>query len=707
MFKWSAFPFIRLSMALATGIICSQVFQDWQFVPWHLYALIGIVVLLSVLAIRFYSIRGAVLLTMMSLVGFSLGYLHIESKYTDHYSHITNPDGLVGVVVSDQTDRTNHLRYQVEVLEVLQGDSLNKVSGKLFLYVEKGEDNSTLNYGDVVTVSKGYFEIPEPKNPNEFDYRKYLERQNIYAHAFVESHEVKILDHLALNPVLSWAYTIRGTSQSIIDELIRSPRERAIVSALMLGIKDHLDNELKTAYSSAGAIHVLAVSGLHVGIVFILLNILFKPWKERRIGRYTFMVVATAVIWMYALITGFSPSVMRAATMFTVIILSEGFQKKANIYNSLGIAAFLLIILDPFVIYAVGFQLSFIAVFGILMIYPLIYHKVHFHNRIGNYVWSIVCVSVAAQISTFPLTLYYFNQFPTYFLVSNLVVIPAASIMLYVGLVVLILGAILPAVAEVIAFIYELFIWCVNEIVLSLQVLPYPIFDWIYFDQLDVIFIYLIMLGLYQVLITYEYNLLKLTVSFCILFSSWLVWKDWSRHGQQQAVFYEVDEVVAIDVIDGLKSTLLVDTFPQSIREETYYQIDPFRLAQGLPKVEKSWQSMSQSELAVGSEQFTAIDINGIRILVVNDLSDFNFLESISADIIYLTSMSDELLSNVQCKLVVIGNGLNYYERRKAKEVCEEKGLPYHSLKEEGYLHINLENQLVLAGSESDLSLLK
>ncbi|MBR09046.1 MAG: hypothetical protein CMP48_15370 [Rickettsiales bacterium] len=707
MFKWSAFPFIRLSMALATGIICSQVFQDWQFVPWHLYALIGIVVLLSVLAIRFYSIRGAVLLTMMSLVGFSLGYLHIESKYTDHYSHITNPDGLVGVVVSDQTDRTNHLRYQVEVLEVLQGDSLNKVSGKLFLYVEKGEDNSTLNYGDVVTVSKGYFEIPEPKNPNEFDYRKYLERQNIYAHAFVESHEVKILDHLALNPVLSWAYTIRGTSQSIIDELIRSPRERAIVSALMLGIKDHLDNELKTAYSSAGAIHVLAVSGLHVGIVFILLNILFKPWKERRIGRYTFMVVATAVIWMYALITGFSPSVMRAATMFTVIILSEGFQKKANIYNSLGIAAFLLIILDPFVIYAVGFQLSFIAVFGILMIYPLIYHKVHFHNRIGNYVWSIVCVSVAAQISTFPLTLYYFNQFPTYFLVSNLVVIPAASIMLYVGLVVLILGAILPAVAEVIAFIYELFIWCVNEIVLSLQVLPYPIFDWIYFDQLDVIFIYLIMLGLYQVLITYEYNLLKLTVSFCILFSSWLVWKDWSRHGQQQAVFYEVDEVVAIDVIDGLKSTLLVDTFPQSIREETYYQIDPFRLAQGLPKVEKSWQLMSQSELAVGSEQFTAIDINGIRILVVNDLSDFNFLESISADIIYLTSMSDELLSNVQCKLVVIGNGLNYYERRKAKEVCEEKGLPYHSLKEEGYLHINLENQLVLAGSESDLSLLK
>jgi len=685
MFKWSSFPFIRLSIALSAGIAISQLVTVDKIPSLWIGIVCFLLVVIAFLTSRWSIVRGSVILLLFSILGFLLGGLNEEERISNHYSHFENPDGFVGVIVSDHSDRTNHRRYELELFEIINDDSSAQVQGKIYLYVERA-DSKLIQYGDVVTVSKGYFDIAAPKNPEEFDYKTYLKRQNIYAHAFVSWDEVQQVDHQRLNPILGWAYQVRTESQKIIDDVIRSPRERAIISALILGIKDHLDNELKTAYSSAGAIHVLAVSGLHVGIIFLLLKILFKPWKERRYGRFVFMVVATSVIWMYALITGFSPSVMRAATMFSVIIISEAFHKKANVYNSLGIAAFILIVMDPFVIYAVGFQLSFIAVFGILMIYPLLYHKWHIHNKVGDYIWSILCVSIAAQIATFPLTLYYFHQFPTYFLVSNLVVIPAATVMLYGGLLVLLLGATVPVAAEVLAFIYELIVYAVNEIVLSLKVLPYPLFDWIYFDLIDVVLIYVILLSCYQLVTYYSYHLLKISVFSLMLFSLWLVWKDWNQDHIRMTLLYEIDDIAAIDIIQGAEAVLLVDTFPESLREETYYQVDPFRLANGLSKTSKSWEMIGKSTLGREIGQLQVVEANGVEIILVDDLQGYEFSEKITTDVVYLKSPCDNVLDYFDCQLVVLGNGLNYYEKRDMISVCETNGVAFHSLKDDGYL---------------------
>lgn len=687
MFKWSSFPFIRLSIALAVGIVISQLLTIDEIPIVWIGVVCFLLLVIALLTSRWIVVRGIVIMLLFTTVGFLLGELNEENRTDSHYSHFNNPAGFVGVIVSDHSDRTNHRRYELELIEIIGEDTLRRVQGKIYLYIEL-EGSNLLKYGDVVAVSKGYFDIAAPKNPEEFDYRTYLERQNIYAHAFVSWNEVHPVDHQRLNPILGWAYQIRTESQKVIDELIRNPREKAIISALILGIKDHLDNELKTAYSSAGAIHVLAVSGLHVGIIFILLKILFKPWKERRYGRFVFMIVATSVIWMYALITGFSPSVMRAATMFSVIIISEAFHKKANIYNSLGIAAFILIVLDPFVIYAVGFQLSFIAVFGILMVYPLLYHKWHIHNKVGNYIWSILCVSIAAQIATFPLTLYYFHQFPTYFLVSNLVVIPAATVMLYGGLLVLLLGATIPVAGQVLAFIYELIVYGVNEIVLSLKVLPYPLFDWIYFDLIDVVLIYLILLFCYQLVTCYSYHLMKISVFCIMLFSLWLVWKDWDQDHKQITLLYEIDDIAAIDIIQGSEAVLLVDTFPENLREETYFQVDPFRLANGLSKTSKSWKMIEQSELARAIGQLQVIEANGREVVLVGDMQGYELSEKLSVDIVYLKSPCAELLDYFDCQLVVLGNGLNYYEKQQMISLCESNGIDYHSLKDDGYLKL-------------------
>lgn len=706
MFKWSAFPFIRISIALSVGILLSE----WEF----LYSLNAsfveniewiLLFLLVTLAPLFYwvqAVRGAILLSLMVCVGFSLGYFSVDQRYDSHYSHFENPDSFIAIVNSYPTERKDYFRYEVSTLKVLIDSQVQEVFGTLHLYIKK-DKGSTLQFGDVLMVSKGYFAVSSPQNPEEFNYQKYLARQNIYAHAFVPADKVKVLDHALINPILEWAFTLRAGAQEIINASISSKREQAIVSALLLGIKDHLNNEIKVAYSSAGAMHVLAVSGLHVGIMFLIIQMLCKPWKDHRYGRFAFMILAVGCIWLYALVTGFSPSVVRASTMFSVVIISNAFNKKANVYNSLGIAAFLLITLNPFVIHSVGFQLSFAAVFGILMIHPILYRKLHFHTRVADYFWSIVCVSIAAQIATFPLTLYYFHQFPTYFLVSNIVVIPAAFVMLSGGLLMLALGAIAPGVAEIFGWVYELFVWLINEVVMLLQFMPYPLFDWIYFDEFEVVMIYVVMLALYFGLTAYRYQVLRLAFLSFIVLNGWMVWKNWSVQGLHEIVFYEIDGITAVDVIQGENAVLLLDTFPYNRREEVYYQVNPYRLSKGLPKAEVSWELMDRSHYVQPLGPVQLLQVGGLKTLIASAPGDYELTEPITTNLLLLNCEDAKYLSTIQCDLAVIGNTLDFYATRHLTNRINQDSIPFHSLKQHGCLVFDL-NDLAFPNHQSQNS---
>lgn len=674
---------------MSIGITLSQLFSaDFELEDFLIPVIVALGVLVGI-ALRIPVSRGLVLLLMMCGLGYVLGYLQVEKRYIGHYALLEEPEGFIGVVVSDHTERTNHMRYEVQLDRLVYPDTASQTFGKIYLYINK-EESSLLRYGDVIAVSKGYFGVSPPKNPEEFDYKHYLELQNIYSHAFVDNADVIVLSNKPPNILLAYAYRLRGYAQGVIQTYIKERRERAIVSALVLGIKDHIDNELKLAYSSAGAIHVLAVSGLHVGIFVWLLNLLLSPLKRHLVGRFVFLLVSLSLIWMYALVTGLSPSVMRAATMFSVVLISEVVNRKSNIYNSLGIAAFVLIILDPFIIYSVGFQLSFIAVFGILMIYPLLYHKVHFHSKVWNYLWSILCVSVAAQIATFPLTLYYFHQFPTYFLISNLVVIPGATFMLCGGLLLLVMGSIFPTITAVLAYIYEWGVCLINDLVFFLQKLPYPLFDWLYMDLFEVILVYLILLLVYQLLISYKYPLLRLVVFLVVVFNGWSIWKDWKLRSEQKLVFYELDGVTAIDVIEGSKATLLVDTFPASKKDEIYYQVNPYRLANGLPKVENNWMKVGESPWGQEVQGITAVCLNDFRMLMVKDLDSYELKRSLKADVVVVESNMSKFDELFQCKMVILGNGMNYYDRKRMTELARHHEILCHSLNDQGYLALDL-----------------
>lgn len=696
MYKWTAFPFVRLAICLMTGIILHQHFAVlWE--NWWISLIIGVVTFFLIhLTTKSTSIlSGAFLLIIVVFIGGCLTNLHDQSNRPSHYSHFPKVLGFSGVIDSDFTERPKFYRYDFELYQATTDSGTFPVTGKIYLYIRKDSvSNLKIEYGDELGVKGSYFEIATPKNPHEFNYQEYLKLQNVYAHAFVGEDQLSIFGNKPSNPFWSLAYEIRNESRYIIHNLIHSEREKAILTALLIGVKDYLDDEVQKSYSAAGAMHVLAVSGLHVGIIYSLLLFVFKRWKELKAGKIAFVCTSIFVIWIYALVTGFSPSVMRAVTMFTIIIISGAFRRKANIYNTLGLSAIVLMLYDPYMIYSVGFQLSFIAVLGIVIFQPRLERIFSFRWKIFNYLWSITCVSIAAQLATFPLTLYYFHQFPTYFLVSNLIVIPAAVVMLVGGVVMLILGFLLPSVATWFGIGLEYFTCIINDAIALIQYLPFPIFDWLYFDVWETIFVYVTILFVTIGLMTYSFRRLAVGLISLVLLFGWGNVKAYQRSKERKIVFYELEGKIALDLIENGRAKLLLDD--NEFGEVEAFQIDPNRIASGLEPAAEGKDQIGQSSIVLHHDYWDLIEWQNLRIAIIRADKDWKFSEPINADIVYFKYPGDYNEKSFKSEIVILGADFHKFDISRIRNSLSNYQIRIHSLRADGYFELDLtrKNQL-------------
>ncbi|MDX5326984.1 MAG: competence protein ComEC family protein [Bacteroidota bacterium] len=277
-----------------------------------------------------------------------------------------------------------------------------------------------------------------PANPGQFDYPKYLRHQGIEKVGYVSDGAIlPIPDHassLVRTAVILRRYCIR-----MLEKGIRDPVNLKVAEALLLGYKKDLDDETRASFSRTGTLHVLAVSGLHVGVIFLLLR-----WALQKAGRGIRVGIILPILWFYALFTGWSPSVVRAATMFSLLAISEWMGRETHPLQTILVSAFILLCIDPFMLFSLGFQLSYGAVIGIITLQRPIANG--FLDKFPNApkrVVDLACVSLAAQCGTLPLSLFYFHQFPTYFLLSNFIVVPLVSLILYTGLGLLSLSLVL------------------------------------------------------------------------------------------------------------------------------------------------------------------------------------------------------------------------------------------------------------------------
>ncbi|MDB4710328.1 ComEC family competence protein [Flavobacteriales bacterium] len=371
-----------------------------------------------------------IIIFLFFMGGMVLVQFHTKSNYENYFKNYKNSKSLHRVqIIKPIRIKTKSIQCEVEVLELINNDSSFSVNGRALLYLEKNFESLALLQGDIIEFKTKWNNVNPPKNPGQFNYQRYLKFHHIYYQSFLESSSWKIVQRNIYNP-FTFSNICRNYFLNLIKKSGVQGDQFAVVSALSLGYKDELSSQLKHSYSSAGAMHVLAVSGLHVGIVYGLLNFILGvlfPLKRMIVLK---SIVILIFLWMYALLAGLSPSILRATIMVSFVIVGITINRDSSIYNNIAASAFLLLFLNPYIIMQVGFQLSYLAVLGILYYQPKIYKVLKFRNYFVNKIWIITSVSLAAQLATFPVSLLYFHQFPVYFIFSNLIVIPAAFIVL-------------------------------------------------------------------------------------------------------------------------------------------------------------------------------------------------------------------------------------------------------------------------------------
>ncbi|MEL7145099.1 MAG: ComEC/Rec2 family competence protein, partial [Bacteroidota bacterium] len=459
-----------------------------------------------------------------------------------------------------------------------------------------------------------------------------------------------------------------------------------------LGIKDDLDKELKSAYSAAGAMHVLAVSGLHVGIIQLLLSWVLGFLKKRKKGKLAFVILSLLALWFYAFVTGLSPSVLRATTMFSIILIGQQAIRNHNIYNSLAVSAFLILLYSPMMIRDVGFQLSYIAVFGIVSLQPRISAILNPENYLLKKTWDITCVSLAAQMATLPISIYYFHQFPSYFLLSNLLVIPSAFIILMSGLFMLCSSLISDWLAQQTGWLLDQLIWALNQGILFIKKLPYNLLDWIWIDLTQVLLLYLIIGLTTRLLIKKNANLLRICYGFCFLFLLFSGYQLHQKKHENKLVFYEVKDNLAIDFISGGMVTTYIAIDSSDIAHVDQ-QIAPNRLANALPKLTSNQLMHHETIAGIGD----LILWHGKRIIILSGpLNAYEAGSILETDVLVLSGNQyvdlEKLQKIFRWKKLIIDGTYQYYRAKSLSEIIHKQQIACSNLQTDGAVTITLKN---------------
>ena len=493
--KLQILPSLRLLMPAMAGVIVSYWFSDLLTGLTHIFGIAAGISLILMITLYFkanYTMRwlsGFIMSNLVFLLFLIIAVGQTEKYHPDHFRNKAGTTGYLAVISEAVHEKTRSVKTLIEIRKVVSNDSLHDATGKCMVYLANNEAAQSLRYGDWIYFTSIPSPVTPPMNPEQFDFRKYLARKNIYHQVYLREDQWMLVKRCETLSVKGIALKTRDFMLSQLESHGLTGNEYTVASAILLGYDDKLDADLRDAYSGTGAMHVLCVSGLHLGILYMIVVFLLSFLNKTRGLRLTRMFIILIMIWGYAVLTGFGPSVLRSAIMFTIMNTGDTLRYSKNSLNTLSAAAFLILIYDPYSLFDTGFQLSFLAVLSILLFqqpFSMLYQP---KNPVLKYFWDLTAVSVAAQIGTSPVSLFYFNQFPNYFLLTNWVLIPVSFIILCLGFGFSLLFWI-PALSDGLSFLLSLSIRVMNEAVLYIENLPGASAKGIVITPLELLLVY-------------------------------------------------------------------------------------------------------------------------------------------------------------------------------------------------------------------------
>ena len=506
--NWPLFkevPVLRILIPFLIGIVLNLVGLSFDNCILLLLALMLICIALYKVLFKNFN-RQILFHFVFLLLGYIHTYVHREDRYLDHFSNLSR--GQCQIIINSIPEvKAKSVKVFAKV--VREGD--RQVSGQVLLYFKKDANAIELKYGDKIVANLVFKSIENIPNSN-FDYRQYLANKQIFQQAYIKSDEWKLIARNQGNYFVSIAYRYRENCRVVLQKSIQNFDAYAVASALLIGDDDDISKSVYKAYTDSGTLHVLSVSGMHVGVIYLLLVTLFGKLERNKYTKHFYFLIMLILIWLYSILSGSSASVFRAATMLTVVIIGKWINGNSPIYNSLVLSMFALLLYNPFYLTDKGFILSYLAVFGIVYLQPKILSLSKVRNIIASKVWEFTSVSIAAQIMTLPVSLFLFGKFPNYFILANWVVIPLSTIAIYLSIAQIVFQQWTVSL-QMISFCNEKIICFMNDFLKSLTNLKGAVTNNISITAMECFLFYWMLFVLVDWLTTKRYNSLLLFLS--------------------------------------------------------------------------------------------------------------------------------------------------------------------------------------------------
>jgi competence protein ComEC len=588
-------PFLRILFPFAAGVavwlLGKQDAPQLAFLT-SLYLFCLLVYFFTIKKTKEFSklVLGILLQLFLFISGWLLCGLNNEKNNPQHYINILSqePQYFAGYISEIPAEKSKSIKAEVTLQYAKTNGEWKSVNGKIITYFEKTDSSRKIVTGQTLVFSGSLQDVVSPLNPHEFDYKNFLALKNIYYTTYLRENNWKMCATQQNSSLFTYAQKIRKHLLDTYRESGLQESEFALVAALVLGYDDEIDRPLMTAYSHSGTLHILSVSGLHVGIIYVLLGYMlgFLDKKSKKlIWLKVFLILS--FLWFFVLLSGFSAPAVRAALMFSLILIGKTLFENVETANIVFVAAFASLLYNPFWLANAGFQLSYVAVLGIIYLYPYFYNLFTFSSGIADKVWALCAVSIAAQLATMPITLYYFHQFPLLFLITNLILIPISTVVMYSGILVLVFSKV-AIISKALVWITASLIKLMNGCALLFDELPFCVIDTIHLSILNMLLMYLLNA---LVFIAIEYRSTKLLMSSFVLVAIMFcisIFFDFETKKYNELIIYHSDKSEVMGVFSNNHYTQIADTIEErlsgTLRENKIYHDAVFEESKSLHK---------------------------------------------------------------------------------------------------------------------------
>ena len=672
------FPLTRITISFITGIIVAF---EYKIIPKFIFLILLVVLLIFVVSYLVskkqsanHLFFGASTYLLAFVIGLTTQTIHTDSRQENNYIHyktIFDKTHELTVTIREKIKSSNYNnRYIVDVKKI----DRSEFSGRILLNIRKDSLKLPLEIGTTLRINSNLIENGITKNPNQFDYGKYLKNKQIYAQIYTESSKIKTSSLITKN---AWYYAsvLRTKIIGNLEKIEFNKTELNVAAALILGQQQDISPDIIRDYQYAGAVHILSVSGLHIGFILLFVSFILKPFPNTRRGAFIKLIIIITSLASYGILAGLAPSVVRSVVMFSFVAIGMYLRRSTNIFHTLLVSMLLILLFEPSFLFDVGFQLSYISLFFILWLQPLLAQIWVPKNKITNYFWEILTVSFAAQIGAFPLSIYYFHQFPGLFFVTNLVIIPFLSLIMGLGVLVMVLAA-FDYVPLFLAKGLEWSIFILNKIINAIASLEQFIIRDIPLNLTILLSLYVLIISLVLWLKKPSFNRLILALTTVIIIQITYFETHWTNQSQKEFVIFHSKKNTLITERNGENSTLFAN--------------DSLLKTASKNKVLASYLMGNFSHLKSKEKLQNTLYFQDKKILVLDSLGVYP--KNSTPDIVVLTQspkINLERMFQVLKPEIVVADGSNYRTYISLwKVTCLKNKIPFHATGEKGFFRL-------------------